>query len=182
MARYYIMKDGQRLYKRTIKEISDVAIKLANATGLGVPVHIDHGAIGAALGKQTRRLGVQRNVKFSRNPMMQGHDFSGEEWCVKGIAPNGRTSTAYANSKREAEETADYLRDNRGVRGITVRRTKAPMKSNPANRKRPPPSDGLVIYNHGKAAGRNRASRVPPAGLDTHQKAVWRKGYTAGRG
>lgn len=177
MPNYYIMRDGQKLYKKTVKEISKAAVALANATGLPVPVHVDHG-----LGLKTR-AGVQRGVTFARNPMMQGQEFSGEQWVIKGIAPNGRKYTGYASSRDEAEREADYAHDNRGIRAITVRRTQAPMKRNPAKRKQPSKLPVmLTIYNQGRADHKAGwlISDNPYVGAPK-EKAMWLKGYRAGK-
>lgn len=63
MARYYIMRDGAKLYKDTVKAIEREARKLADATGIGVPVYIE------SMGR-SQRAGIQRReATFARNPV-----------------------------------------------------------------------------------------------------------------
>lgn len=88
-------------------------------------------AVAVALSEQ--RAGKVRRT-MARNPVMQGVNFTGEEW--KLTARKGhRRMVAYANTKEEAEHLARSLWDD-GYHSQTLHRTRAAMKENPAARKR----------------------------------------------
>jgi hypothetical protein len=77
--RYYIMRDGQKVFAKTVTEIHKLAMKLANETDRNVPVFME------AIGIPAKRVGKTINAR--RNPASRGdpHGF----WVVTGTK-NGK--------------------------------------------------------------------------------------------
>jgi hypothetical protein len=94
-------------------------VTVTGGAGAGANTTVNLGARGKP---------AKRRKTYDRNPLMQGQDFSGESWVIKGIAPNGRKAMAYAGTRAEAENEADYWHANYGIRAITVRRIAAPYR------------------------------------------------------
>jgi hypothetical protein len=94
-------------------------VTVTGGAGAGANTTVNLGARGKP---------AKRRKTYDRNPLMQGQDFSGESWVIKGIAPNGRKAMAYAGTRAEAENEADYWHANYGIRAITVRRVAAPYR------------------------------------------------------
>lgn len=64
--RYYIIKDGERLYRDTVQAISTLAQKLANRTGQAVQVHYENERIGR--GPSHRKAPSRGTATYRRNP------------------------------------------------------------------------------------------------------------------
>lgn len=96
--------------------------------------------------------------KFNRNPVMQGHDYTGERWLISGIAPQGVKAKAYIDGTRDdAEREADYARTAYRWRGITVRRVEGPVKV--GKMKRNPASSRITYKLHDDGAGAGKGMR-----------------------
>lgn len=118
MARRYWLKINGRKHFGTLAEVRQVGQRIADQFGQTVQVGYDDA--------KTKRATSRR---YSRNPLMGGHDFTGEEWVIKGIMPNGSHATIYANSKAEAERELDYARRIYKLRATTLRRSRAPVSA-----------------------------------------------------
>lgn len=249
--KYYILKDGQRYYADTIKDIRAMATQLANATGLPVKVNVTSAvrrAVGGAerlgvireggvfarnpapktiyftdthSGKMCRLIWVPESPyakahwkftgydghmrfadqpmanitnhlrkdgyirkaakKFTRNPVMQGVDFTGEQWKITGKAPRGGHAVAYANSKREAEDEARLWRQH-GVVGIQTVRLTAPMQSNPtrAAKARKSAAHKRGAYVVWRQEGREQRQKFANKGLATIEERKMREAGYAG--
>lgn len=75
--RYYILRDGERLYRETREAITHLARKLANATGRQVQVHYEEldplGRPGRS-GKSHRKA-PSKGESYSRNPAEVHHSY-----------------------------------------------------------------------------------------------------------
>jgi hypothetical protein len=120
--RYWVEIEGERIYRNTYAELKRLAQAAATRLNQALLVGYDD---EVARPKPKKRRTTRR---YGSNPMMQGVEFSGEQWVIKGIAPNGRKAVAYAATRAEAEDTADYLHANYRWRAITTRRVAAPRR------------------------------------------------------
>lgn len=126
--RYYIIDQGERIYRDTQEAIRRAAKTLANATGAAVRVYEDTAGVGFG---GTHKSTVSRggSVAFTRNPMMQGHDYTTEKWKVTGKNPRtGSFIHAYADNKAEAQAETRVLRGAgyTGVMAVKVGAKKLP--------------------------------------------------------
>lgn len=174
MARkYYIMKDGERFYRDTLQDIKRAAVREANAAKRAVTVFVDDGIHKA-------RSAVRQppaTLHTTRNPVMQGHDFGGNEFKI--TAYRGRTPiTAYADTKAEAEAVKKQFKALGYT--FTLGRQIKSYAENPKARRAA--SGGLVAYNYGKKAGREgeRMNNCPYPPR-SREALNWKKGWATGR-
>lgn len=112
--RYWLKVDGRKLYDDTLGAVQKAAQRAANQLGRAVQIGYDDA-------KPRRRA----KLKARRNPVMAGHDYTGEEWKLTASGPHGQTGVAYCGTEREARDTARVLRA-RGFRVTHIVRLRAP--------------------------------------------------------
>lgn len=141
MSRFYIVQDGERLYAATQAAARKLAKLAANATRKAVTVYQDAGGghrrtIGGAK-PQPKPKPRAKAVKAKRNPVMRGHNYTGELWEVTAIRPTPprRLAHAWANTAAEARVTMRELAAT-GYRDIRTTRV-AEAKKNPARKAAP---------------------------------------------
>lgn len=118
MARRYWVEVAGRRYDVPggLRELRKAAKALANRFRADVRAGYDN---------VRPRRPARRTLK--RNPVMRGHDFTGEEWTTVGFGPRGRLAMI-SESRAAAERDAAYLHAM-GYRALTTRRTKAPVSA-----------------------------------------------------
>jgi hypothetical protein len=115
--RHWVEISGRKFYVPTRAEAVATAERAANRLRRAVLVGYDQ------VKKKPRRAAPIGD--YRRNPMMGGHDFTGEVWKISCSGPRGVPGAAYANSEAEARDTVRILRA-RGCRVTHVVRLKAP--------------------------------------------------------
>lgn len=171
--RYWLKHGGRKIYHETKAAVTKAARQLADTLGVGVPIGFDD------LTGSKRVASAHRTTPFMRNPVMQGHDFTGEEYKV--TAYKGRTPiVAYADSKAEADDLKRQFKAQ-GYSFTLGRQTRKAMTSNPVKAARTQGTSGLAVYNAGKQAGREGYPKSDCPYSNSHTREVWRKGWTAGR-
>lgn len=161
------VKDGEKVIKTTIQEIARAAQREADQWGTAVQV-FSGGAGRKAAHYVTRKNPGPRKVR--RNPVLAGHNFTGEEWKITAKR-KGRPFVQYAPDKKTAEREMQML-FREGYHSFTLHRTKAPVKEPTRSmRRNPTPSVkwGPWITHHTlshldyKAAQRIKRERHSPS-------------------
>lgn len=126
MARRYWMKVGGAKHFGSLAEVKRAGQRLADKLGCAVQVGYDG----------TPAARPKPKVSMRRNPVMQGYDFTGEEWKVSTKGPFGQTGYSYANSEAEAKQAARLWRA-KGFRVTHMVRLKAPNAPAKSRRRGP---------------------------------------------
>lgn len=81
MSRYYIIRDGQKVYSSTVKGIARLAQQLSDDLQQSVWVHIDHGAKATVVGKKRTEKVAKVTHRMRRNPTPK------KSYIVEGALP-----------------------------------------------------------------------------------------------
>lgn len=120
-SRYYIVRDGVKVYRKSVAEIKALAQKLANDLGRKVPVHMEPGTVSRAAGAKASRLGnIDGGGVYSRNPKsrskLTGSRGFYVEWSYGSGTPKNRVK--YANKGIATIRANGLKRD--GAKGVRV--------------------------------------------------------------
>lgn len=112
--RYYIIRDGERIYKDTVEAIARVAQKVADDLGVSVPVYHDHTGTGFG-GHKVAKIKA-RKMRPNPAPKATG------TWIVKGTKA-GKVKTVRCESIGKAS-AARRVMLNTGFYPVSMSRPK----------------------------------------------------------
>ena len=110
-AGWYFKQGARKVFVATAAEARRLAKQLADQTRKQVPVGYDPPPRAGSSAK--------------RNPVMRGHDYTGESWRIRAMAPSGATLTAYEDTKSRAEGLARLLRRQKYA-AVTIAQVRKP--------------------------------------------------------
>jgi hypothetical protein len=122
--RYWIVVNGKRLYHDTLGAARRAATKAADRLGKAVQAGYDDEPSRPTRKRKKPPTASQGRV-YRMNPLMGGHDFTGEEWKIMARGPYGQLAHVYADNEREARDEVRILRA-KGFRVTHMVRLQAP--------------------------------------------------------